>query len=150
MSSKPMDLLATGFAQETPVLPQISVMRVARATDNLILISEMYCHGLGFTPLGSFTDHQGFDGAILGHPHHAYHIEFTHHRGTRVGFAPTQDNLLVFYLPDETQWAAQCQQMLAAGFRAVASYNPYWDVSGKTFEDTDGYRVVLQQRAWEL
>ncbi|CNH96202.1 prolyl endopeptidase [Yersinia enterocolitica] len=135
---------------DSSVLPSTLVMRVARPTDNLKLISEMYCRGLGFSELGSFADHQGFDGVILGHPHHAYHLEFTHHRGMRVGFAPTQDNLLVFYLLNEAQWAGQCQQMLAAGFRAVVSYNPYWDVSGKTFEDTDGYRVVLQQRAWEL
>ena len=123
-------------------------MRVARPTDNLKLISEMYCRGLGFTELGSFSDHQGFDGVILGHPHHAYHLEFTHHRGVQVGRAPTADNLLVFYLPDEKQWHSQCQQMRTAGFCQVASYNPYWDVSGKTFEDLDGYRVVLQQREW--
>ncbi|HFT5239983.1 TPA: VOC family protein [Yersinia enterocolitica] len=134
----------------SPVLPQNSVMRVARPTDNLDSISEMYCRGLGFTELGRFDDHQGFDGVILGHPHHAYHLEFTHHRGTQVGRAPTQDNLLVFYLPDEVLWGYQCQQMLTAGFYLVASYNPYWDISGKTFEDTDGYRVVLQQRAWPL
>ncbi len=150
MSSKPGDLPTNNLVKGTPVLSPATVMRVARATDNLHLISEMYCCGLGFTQLGHFTDHQGFDGVILGHPHHAYHLEFTHHRGTRVGGAPTQDNLFVFYLPDEMQWAGQCQQMLAAGFRLVTSYNPYWDVSGKTFEDTDGYRVVLQQRAWEL
>lgn len=132
----------------SPVLPPTSVMRVARPTDNLDAISEMYCRGLGFSELGRFADHQGFDGVILGHPHHAYHLEFTHHRGVQVGRALTQDNLLVFYLPDEVLWGHQCQQMLSAGFHAVASYNPYWDVSGKTFEDSDGYRVVLQQRAW--
>ena len=38
--------------------------------------------------------------------------------------------------------------MLAAGFAPVASYNPYWDSSGRTFEDLDGYRVVLQREAW--
>lgn len=133
-----------------PVLAPSAVMRVARPTDNLAMVSEMYCCGLGFSPLGHFTDHQGFDGVILGHPHHAYHLEFTHHRGVEVGAAPTQDNLLVFYIPDEKLWTSQCQQMLVAGFNAVASYNPYWDVSGKTFEDTDGYRVVLQQREWTL
>lgn len=131
-------------------LPLTSVMRVARQTDNLELIADMYCLGLGFTVLGSFADHQGFDGVMLGHPFHAYHLEFTHHRGVKAGCAPTQDNLLVFYLPDVFQWASQCQQMLDSGFQVVASYNPYWDVSGKTFEDTDGYRVVLQQRAWTL
>ncbi|WP_145590452.1 VOC family protein [Yersinia aleksiciae] len=134
----------------SPVLPLTAVMRVARPTDHLDTISEMYCRGLGFTELGRFADHQGFDGVILGHPYHAYHVEFTYHRGIQVGRAPTQDNLLVFYLPDEAQWGRQCQQMLAAGFLVVASYNPYWDVSGKTFEDTDGYRVVLQQRPWSL
>ncbi|UYK17207.1 VOC family protein [Yersinia enterocolitica] len=133
---------------DSSVLPSTSVMRVARPTDNIKLISEMYCRGLGFSELGSFADHQGFDGVILGHPHHAYHLEFTHHRGVQVRRAPTSDNLLVFYLPDEKQWHSQCQQMCAAGFCQVASYNPYWDVSGKTFEDIDGYRVVLQQREW--
>lgn len=86
---------------DSSVLPSTSVMRVARPTDNIKLISEMYCRGLGFSELGSFADHQGFDGVILGHPHHAYHLEFTHHRGVQVGRAPTSDNLLVFYLPDE-------------------------------------------------
>jgi hypothetical protein len=34
--------------------------------------------------------------------------------------------------------------MMAAGYWPVASFNPYWDRSGRTFEDSDGYRVVLQ------
>jgi hypothetical protein len=34
--------------------------------------------------------------------------------------------------------------MTAAGYAPVASFNPYWDRSGRTFEDPDGYRVVLQ------
>jgi len=38
--------------------------------------------------------------------------------------------------------------MLAAGFRQVASFNPYWDRCGRTFEDFDGYRVVLQNAEW--
>ena len=30
----------------------------------------------------------------------------------------------------------------------VKAFNPYWDRKGKTFEDPDGYRVVLQQASW--
>jgi hypothetical protein len=37
--------------------------------------------------------------------------------------------------------------MLAAGFVPVPSFNPYWDRAGLTFEDPDGYRVVLQNAA---
>ena len=39
--------------------------------------------------------------------------------------------------------------MLAAGFRAVASFNPYWERRGRTLEDPDGYRIVLQNAAWQ-
>ncbi|VFS80271.1 Uncharacterised protein [Raoultella terrigena] len=38
--------------------------------------------------------------------------------------------------------------MELAGFTPVSSFNPYWDVSGRTFADDDGYRVVLQNRTW--
>src|SRR6266581_3784296 len=35
--------------------------------------------------------------------------------------------------------------MLAAGFTQVTAFNPYWEVRGRTYEDRDGYRIVLQQ-----
>jgi len=124
------------------------VMRVARPTDNLGPIVEMYVAGLGFSVIARFTDHDGFDGAILGHPEQPYHLEFTSQRGHQVGRAPSRDHLLVFYIPAENEWAERCKHMLAAGFQAVPSYNPYWDRTGKTFEDVDGYRVVLQNSAW--
>jgi YycE-like N-terminal domain/YycE-like C-terminal domain len=125
-----------------------STMRVARPTDNLTAIVEMYGAGLGFSVLAEFRDHAGFDGLILGHPGQPYHLEFTSQRGHRVGNAPTQDHLLVFYLPDQRAWKEECARMVTAGFREVSSYNPYWDIQGRTFEDLDGYRVVLQQGAW--
>ncbi len=69
-----------------------SIMRVARPTDNLTAIAEMYAKGLGFTVLAQFQDHEGFDGVILGHPNQPYHIEFTTQRGHQVGKAPTKDH----------------------------------------------------------
>jgi hypothetical protein len=125
-----------------------TTLRVARPTDNLMAIAEMYAKGLGFTVLARFEDHGGFDGVILGHPRHSYHMEFTSRRGHKVGKAPTFDHLLVFYVPDGAEWEASCAQMTSARFRAVPSYNPYWDLRGRTFEDIDGYRVVLQNAAW--
>jgi hypothetical protein len=125
-----------------------STMRVARPTDNVAAIAEMYAKGLGFAVLAEFTDHGGFDGVILGHPRQPYHIEFTSQRGHKVGKAPTQDHLLVFYVPDKEPWEAGGAQMISAGFHEVPSYNPYCDLQGKTFEDIDGYRVVLQNAPW--
>jgi hypothetical protein len=108
----------------------------------------MYAKGLGFTVLARFEDQRGFDGVILGHPKQPYHIEFTSLRRHKVGKAPTLDHLLVFYVPDTAEWGASCAQIISARFREAPSYNPYWDLRGRTFEDIDGYRVVLQNPAW--
>jgi catechol 2,3-dioxygenase-like lactoylglutathione lyase family enzyme len=123
-------------------------LRVARPTDQLDEVVRFYSQGLGLTVLGSFRDHDGFDGTMLGSPGAAYHLEFTHKRGHSVGPAPTQDNLLVFYLPDSSQWREAIARMRAAGYEPVPSFNPYWDRSGRTFEDPDGFRIVLQNGSW--
>jgi catechol 2,3-dioxygenase-like lactoylglutathione lyase family enzyme len=129
-------------------MPTVPVLRVARPTDNPQALLAFYEQGLGFTVLYRFEDHDGFDGVMLGHEHAPYHFEFTHARGHRAGRAPTPDNLLVFYFPDAGEWRAAVEKMRAAGFAPVASFNPYWDRDGLTFEDPDGYRVVLQHAAW--
>ena len=125
-------------------------LRVDRPTDNLAEIVKFYRDGLGMKVLASFDNHNGFDGVILGHPGAAYHLEFTHHRGHKVGKAPTHDNLLVFYIADTSLWEQAVTRMQNQGYYTVASYNPYWDDNGKTFEDVDGYRVVLQNAEWNL
>ena len=123
-------------------------MRVARPTDRLDEVVRFYVVGLGLEKLGSFEDHEGFDGVMVGTPGALYHLEFTHQRGHAVGNAPTAENLLVFYLPDQDEWTSALDRMEAAGYKSVPSLNPYWDLNGRTFEDPDGYRVVLQNAAW--
>jgi hypothetical protein len=54
----------------------------------------------------------------------------------------------VFYLPGEGEWQQTLSRMMAAGYEPVASFNPYWDRAGRTFQDPDGYRVVLQNARW--
>ena len=132
------------------MIPKSAKLRVARPTDNLYQVTKMYVEGLGFKLLGNFENHNGFNGSIIGHENHNYHLEFTHHRGTSVGTAPTQDNLLVFYFTEPKVWESCCGKMLKAAFTEVVSYNEYWDVVGKTYEDIDGYRVVLQNKEWQV
>lgn len=128
---------------------QGKILRVARPTDRLDQVIHFYTEGLGLQILYRFEDHDSFDGVMVGMPGEAYHFEFTHHRGHAVGRAPTQDNLIVFYLPERSEWQQTIERMNAAGYKSVKSYNPYWDNQGVTFEDPDGYRVVLQNDAWE-
>jgi catechol 2,3-dioxygenase-like lactoylglutathione lyase family enzyme len=123
-------------------------LRVARPTDNLTAVVRFYRDGLGFEVLYEFTNHDGFDGVMLGHTGSAYHLEFTRKAGHKAGRAPTEDNLLVFYLPDEAGWKAAVARLEKTGYKPVKAFNPYWDTKGRTFEDPDGYRVVLQNAAW--
>lgn len=124
------------------------VLRVARPSDNLEALLPFYRDGLGLDVLFWFENQEGFDGIMLGLPDVPYHFEFTRAHGHVAGRAPTQDNLLVFYIEDLEEWRAAIERMKRAGFEPAPSFNPYWDVMGVTFEDPDGYRIVLQNQEW--
>jgi catechol 2,3-dioxygenase-like lactoylglutathione lyase family enzyme len=124
-------------------------LRIARPVRDLGRSAAMYRRGLGLAELGRFEDHAGFSGVMLGDPGQNFHFELTCCPAHPVQPAPTVEDLLVFYIPEESAWRERCDAMLAAGFREARSFNPYWQERGRTFEDPDGYRVVIQQAAWK-
>src|ERR1700735_2395698 len=97
-------------------MTMMPVLRVARPSDDLERLLRFYMLGLGLTLLDRFTDHEGFDGIMLGQAGAPYHFEFTHAHAHAAGRAPTPDNLLTFYIPDVEQWTAAVQRMRDAGF----------------------------------
>lgn len=123
-------------------------LRIARPVTDLIKTVAMYRHGLALEVIGSFEDHDGFDGTMLGIRGENFHFEFTFCRAHPVRPSPTEEDLLVFYFPDVEAWELRCVSLLAAGFSEVTSLNPYWARNGRTFEDRDGYRLVIQRAAW--
>jgi catechol 2,3-dioxygenase-like lactoylglutathione lyase family enzyme len=123
-------------------------LRVVRPTNQLEDVVRFYRDGLGFELIAAFDDHDRFSGRILGHPQAPWHLAFTYYRDLQAGRAPTQDNLLVFYLPDRAEWETAAERMRTNGHSPVPVFNPYWDRNGMTFEDPDGYRIVLQNMAW--
>jgi catechol 2,3-dioxygenase-like lactoylglutathione lyase family enzyme len=122
--------------------------RVARPSRDLAAATRFYTEALGVEVLGTFDDHAGFDGVILGHSAWPYHLEFTRRRGDPVEPRPTDEDLLVFYLPEQSAWDAAVQRARGFGARVLRSSNPYWDEHGVTVEDPDGYRIVLAHAAW--
>ncbi|KKY81779.1 prolyl endopeptidase [Enterobacter cloacae] len=124
-------------------------LRIARPVTDLARSFHMYASGLGLQKIADFDDHDGFSGIMLGRAGLHWHMELTlclHHP---VQPSPTAEDLLVMYYPEKQAWEEACEKMSAAGFRAVSAFNPYWDKQGATFVDPDGYRVVIQNRAWE-
>lgn len=123
-------------------------LRIARPVRDLERSVAMYSHGLGLAEIDRFENHGGFDGVMLGSIDLPYHLEFTYCRTHPVAPSPTPEDLIVFYLPDVIQWQRGSLAMLDAGFSEVKPFNPYWARHGRTFQDHDGYRVVLQHAKW--
>lgn len=98
-------------------------MRIARPVSELDTTASMYCAGLGLEQLGSFTDHEGFSGIMLGAPEAGWHLEFTHCRHHPVTPSAGDEDLLVLYYPQQAAWEAQCAAMDAAGFLRVTAFN---------------------------
>jgi catechol 2,3-dioxygenase-like lactoylglutathione lyase family enzyme len=84
---------------------------------------------------------------MLGLPGRDYHLEFTQHEEGSACPAPSRDNLLVFYIPDRQAIERLAERLGRMGHLPVAPENPYWAEHGLTFEDPDGWRVVLMNTA---
>lgn len=98
---------------------------------------------LGFPIIGHFEGHDGYDGIMIGLPEEKYHLEFTQHPEQLDLPKPTKENLLVFYFDDENTYAAANERLRASGCEPVAPENPYWNDKSFTYEDPDGWRIVL-------
>ena len=135
--------------QDLHTLPSFK-LRFARPTSQLQRVVEQYCHGLSLTVLSRFDDHDGYDGVILGRPGAPYHFEFTEEKGCEAPRCPSPELLLVLYIAEASVWEVTVVRMGEAGFVTVVAHNPYWERNGRTFEDVDGYRVVIAQQDWTL
>jgi len=126
-----------------PIRLPVTRVRVARPTDRLDAVVKFYRDDLGLPEIGSFRGHDGYDGVMLGLPGADYHLEFTSHRDGSPCPAPTRDNLLVLYLENRTAVERAAARLRERGHEPVEPDNPYWARYGVSFEDPDGWRVVL-------
>lgn len=72
----------------------VEQVRLARPTDKLEEVLRFYTEGLGLKIVGSFKEHNGYSGYMLGLPGTNYHLEFTQHAAGSPCSAPSRDNLL--------------------------------------------------------
>jgi catechol 2,3-dioxygenase-like lactoylglutathione lyase family enzyme len=120
-------------------------LRVARHTERLDEVVAFYRDGIGLTEIGGFRDHGGYDGVFLAVPGAVAQLELTAGGGQRAP-EPHPESLLVLYLGDDV-----AVRTIAARLSVdpVEPANPYWAGHGITFEDPDGFRVVLVPEHWE-
>jgi len=77
-------------------------------------------------------------------------LEFTVHAAHTQTNPPGNENLLVFYFATETEWQLTQEQISNLGYAPVAPENPYWLNNSVTFEDPDGWRIVLYRGLYEI
>jgi catechol 2,3-dioxygenase-like lactoylglutathione lyase family enzyme len=122
-------------------------VRVARPTRDLEATGRFYRDALGLPVLGTFEDHEGFSGVILGLPDATRQLELVSTAGASP--APTPEDQLVLYLRSAEAVASVAARLQAAGHEPQRSPNPYWTKVGAVcFVDPDGYRLVLSPQAW--
>ena len=136
----------------------VSVIRIGRPTDKLIENKKFYVEGLGLPVIQGFEGHDGFSGVIIGagemlslHPE-AFHLEFTKEDKGSPGAAPSDDNNLVFYIPDWKKIELTADRLVALGFQPrQKSKNPWWkNYCGLDFVDPDGWHVILFPKKSDL
>jgi catechol 2,3-dioxygenase-like lactoylglutathione lyase family enzyme len=120
-------------------------LRVARHTERLDELVAFYRDGIGLTEIGGFREHDGYDGAFLVVPGTGAHLELTAGGGHGAP-APHPESPLVLHLGDEEAVRSAAARL---GVDPIPPANPYWAEHGLTFEDPDGFRVVLVPERWE-
>ncbi|HEY8783746.1 MAG TPA: VOC family protein [Mucilaginibacter sp.] len=116
--------------------------RTARHTKDLNRIIDFYGRILGLKVLGEFKDHHNYDGVFLGVPGADWHLEFTVSKDIP-SHCSDDDDLLVFYAESLDEFNKIKEKFVASGVKHVRPKNPYWEKNGITFEDPDGFRIVL-------
>jgi GNAT superfamily N-acetyltransferase/catechol 2,3-dioxygenase-like lactoylglutathione lyase family enzyme len=136
-----LSLNGSARTQATPAMR----LRVARHTERLDELTAFYRDGLGLTEIGRFRDHDGYDGVFLQVPGTETHLELTTGGGHGAP-SPHPESLLVLYLGDDEAVRAIASRLETD---PVTPANPYWAAHATTFQDPDGFHVVLVPARWE-
>jgi catechol 2,3-dioxygenase-like lactoylglutathione lyase family enzyme len=117
-------------------------LRIARHTNDLEKIKSFYIDILGLELMGTFENHDNYDGVFIGKPNLDWHLEFTKSNDL-ANHIFDEDDILVFYPETILEFKALINNLLNNAFSIITSKNPYWNKNGKMFLDPDGYRIVL-------
>lgn len=121
-------------------------LRFARHTNNLEKIKSFYTDVLGFELLGSFENHNNYDGIFIGKTNLDWHLEFTKSNDV-VEFNFGEEDYLVFYPENENEYQEIINRISENKIKFIESKNPYWNYpevsGGKIILDPDGFGIII-------
>jgi hypothetical protein len=116
--------------------------RYARHTTDLQNITNFYADVVGLSVIGSFENHDGYDGIFLGFPERDWHLEFTF-SDDKPHHTFDEDDALVFYVYSEMEILAIQKRLERLGILAEHPKNPYWLKNGVMISDPDGHKIIF-------
>ena len=120
-------------------------LRVARHTNDLDKIKSFYVNILGFEILGSFENHNNYDGIFIGKPSENWHLEFTKSK-EKINISCNEEDYLVFYPENQLDYDQILKNIEANKIKFITSKNLYWNENGKIILDPDGFGVIISQQ----
>lgn len=116
--------------------------RYAKHTTDLIKIEKFYTEIVGLEKLGSFENHDNYNGLFLGYSNSDWHLEFT----TSPDLPKSnfdEDDILVFYVNSSIELDKIKERLKLNGIPLETPKNPYWKENGIMISDPDNYKVVF-------
>jgi catechol 2,3-dioxygenase-like lactoylglutathione lyase family enzyme len=121
------------------------ILRVARHTEDLQKMQRFYEHILGLAIVGNFSDHDGYDGIMLGIAGQPWHLEFTSTPGdssTHSAVAGEED-FLVFYPTSMDAYQEILDKIAAEKLPTYIPKNPFWQAHAIMIKDPDGFSILI-------
>lgn len=118
------------------------IFRNARHTQNLESIISFYTSILRFNILGSFENHNGYDGVFLGKENTDWHLEFTSTNEV-INSKYDEDDILVFYPTNEKEYEQIVKNIKENNIEILLSKNPYWKENGILIQDPDKFNIII-------
>ncbi|MGY5354794.1 VOC family protein [Wenyingzhuangia sp. IMCC45467] len=118
------------------------IFRAARHTNNLEVISNFYVNILNLEILGSFKNHNGYDGVFIGEKECDWHLEFTVSK-SKPQNTFDEDDLFVFYPQSKKEYAQILKNIQQNNISLNIAKNPYWAKNGVLIQDPDGYNIII-------
>lgn len=116
--------------------------RYARHTNQLEAIKNFYVNVIGLEILGSFENHDGYDGDFVGVKNENWHLEFTTSEDL-CDHTFDEDDLITFYPETQKEYALISQQIEEHKVDRIKAKNDYWNRNGIVVKDPDGCIVVI-------
>ncbi len=119
--------------------------RVARHSNDISKLAFFYTEILGLELLGSFNNHNDYNGIFIGYKGADWHLEFTESKDNAKHIFDA-DDALVFYPKSREEYQLIVKKLAKYQIKKLPPKNPYWKENGILVKDPDDYPILISKQ----